>query len=77
VGHHPDPYDFSDLPAMSRSELRVELSKVTAELCDCYSTLAFVKTAGDVSEKTEYTALKDILTEKKWLIVNLLGSANA
>jgi hypothetical protein len=76
VGYHPDPHDFSDLPAKSRSELREDLARTVAELCDCTATLAFVKNTGDVSEKVEYTALKEILTERKWLIYNLMVTAD-
>ena len=72
----PDPYDFSDLLAMGRSELRVELAQCVAELATMHERCAFIKATDPKSpEYNEYAGTRDALNEKKWLIMKLMEDA--
>lgn len=69
----PDPYDFSDLLTLGRSELRQELALCIAELATFHERVAFIKATDPKSaELHEYTGTRDALNEKKWLILKLM-----
>lgn len=70
---NPDPYDFSDLLHMGRSELRRELAQTVAELATAYELTAFVRvTSPHKDEYLEHAGHRDALNEKKWLILKLM-----
>lgn len=77
MASNPDPYDFSDLLVMDRSELRVELAQCVGELATFHERVAFVKATDPKSpELHEYTGTRDALIEKKWLILRLMEDAD-
>jgi len=72
----PDPYNFSDLLDMSRSELRKHLAQTVAELCTAHEQTAFVRaTSTYKDEYFEYAGHRDALVEQKWLILKLMEDA--
>jgi len=76
VPSQPDPYNFSDLLTLSRSELRVHLAKTIAELCTMYEHVAFIRaTSPHKDEYLEAAGHRDALIEQKWLIVRLMEDA--
>ncbi len=73
----PDPYSFSDLLAMSRSELRVRLVKVIEQLATMHEHVAFIRATSTVaSERYEYEGHRDALIEEKWLVMKLMEDAD-
>jgi hypothetical protein len=75
---NPDPYDFSDLLDLGRSELRKELAATVAELATAIELTAFIRvTSNHKDEYYEYAGHRDALTEKKWLIMKLMEDADA
>ena len=73
---NPDPYDFSDLLTLGRSELRQHLAQTVAELCTMYEQVAFIRaTATNKDEHLEAAGHRDALNEQKWLILKLMDNA--
>lgn len=72
----PDPYDFSDLLVLGRSELRAELTQCVSELATKIEHVAFLKCTDPKGwEGIEATGQRDALNEKKWLIMKLMEDA--
>ncbi len=73
----PDPYSFSDLLHMGRSELRYELADTVAQLATYYERVAFLRaTDGRGPEYFEAEGHRDALVEQKWLIIKLMEDAD-
>jgi len=73
----PDPYDFSDLVAMTRSELREQLAVTIAALCTELELCAYIRaTDGRTNEFFEREGHRDSLTEQKWLILKLIDTVS-
>jgi hypothetical protein len=73
---NPDPYDFSDLLTLGRSELRDHLAKTVAELCTMHEQVAFLRaTSPHKDEYLEAAGHRDALVEQKWLILKLMDDA--
>lgn len=69
----PDPYDFSDLLTMGRSELREHLVQTVSELATMHEHVAFIRaTSPHKDEYIEAAGHRDALVEQKWLILRLL-----
>lgn len=68
----PDPYDFSGLLAMGRSELREAYCETVSELATTHERVAYMKITGTPSDRYEYEGIREALTEKKWLILKLM-----
>lgn len=72
---NPDPYQFTDLLDLGRSELRRELSVVVAELCTELELTAYIRaTDGRSNEFYEHEGHVNVLTERKWLVIKLLDT---
>jgi len=72
---NPDPYSFSDLLTMGRSELRGELAETVSALCTAIEHVAFLKaTSGKSAETIEAEGHRDALNEQKWLIQHLMDT---
>lgn len=70
----PDPYNFSDLLYMGRSELRAELCQCVAELATFHEKVAFLRATESPKsgEAIEAAGTRDALVEKKWLLLKLM-----
>lgn len=73
---NPEPYNFSDLLTLGRSELRVELVRVIEQLCTAHEQFAYIKATSTYKDEIlELQGHRDALIEEKWLILKLMEDA--